>query len=198
MVAASAEYFIFHDGFYAGFCLFSCFRDDNAFAQCQTVCFDNGGNGCCFQISQRVFRVVKHFVSRCRNVVFLHEIFGEHFAAFQNRCVFVGAEARHADGFQCVNCPQYQRIVRSYHCEINGFFLGKCHNAVNILCTNIHTDCILCDTAVAGQCVQFCHIFVFLDLLHDGMFSATAAYNHNFHRLIPPVFSLSDGTVSCR
>ena len=181
MVTACAEHLIRHHGAHRILCLLLCFCNDNAFTQCQTIRLHNGRQRCGFEISQRLFHIIKHFIRRCGDAVFFHQIFGEHLAALQNCRLFIRPEARNTDCVQRIHHAQNQRIIRCNNSKINALFLCEGNHAFHILRRNIYAGRVLGNAAVAGQCIQLRYLWIFFDFLNDGMLSAATANYHNFH-----------------
>ena len=163
VVAAFAEHFVFHNGFYGVFGLFEVLGDDNALAERQAVGFNDRREFVFLSdILDNFLGVGKHSVVGRGNVVFLHQVFGKHLAAFNNGGVFVRPEAGNALRFERVHTAEHQRVVRRDNAEVDFVFHGKIGNRRNIFRPDVHASGVFCDAAVAGAGKNFGHIRVFL------------------------------------
>ena len=77
--------------------------DNNTLAQGKTVRFDNRGDRGSFQVCQRPVKLRKDLIGSGGNTVFLHQILGKGFAAFDNGGIGSGSKARDALFFQSVH-----------------------------------------------------------------------------------------------
>ena len=175
MLAAGAEFLILHHGDDSCLCVFSGLCDDNAFAQCQAVCLDNGRDRSSLQICQRFFHIIKGLVACGRNAVFLHQIFGKDFAAFDDGCIGPRAETRNADRLERIHASEYQWIIRCDDSIVDLFFAGKLCDAVDVFRVDRDALCVTRDAAVSRNGKDFRDLRVFFDLLDNGVFAAAAA-----------------------
>ena len=184
MVAAFAEHLVFHHGLDGIHGFLPGLGDNHAFAQCQTVRLDDGGDGSGFQVVQGSFHVVEHLICGGGNMVFLHEVFGEDLAALDDGSVGSGTKAGDADFVQGIHRTQHQRVVRRNHGIVNAVFRGKGHQRRDVRCADVDAGGICSNAAVAGQSVNFGNRFIFFQFLDDGVLSPAATDNHDFHRIL--------------
>ena len=172
-----AEFLFFHHGADRCFRVLPGLRDDDAFTQRQAVRFDDGRDRRFVQIGERFVHLGERLILSGRNVVFSHQILGEHLARFDDRRVFHRAEAFDSERFQPVNASHGQRIVRSDHGKIHRMALDEFHDPVDVRGPDIHAVRICRDTAVARQGVDRLNVFVLFQFLDDRMLTAAAANN---------------------
>ena len=194
MTAALAEDLVLHAGFDRLNGLFPGLRHGDALPQGQTVRLDHSGDGGSLQILQGLFHIVKDLILRRGDAVFLHQVLGEDFTAFQDGGGFIGTETGDPDSFQPIHRAQDQGIVRSDHRKINGIFLGEGSDAVQVLRAYAGADRISGDAAVPRRGKDLRYTGAFFQALDDGVLPSATAYDQNFHG----VTSLSDGTAASR
>ena len=119
LISGCTELLIQHDFLHTGFCFFKILTDQNTFSKCKSVCFQNDRELCCLKISNCCLRICKVLISCCRNVVFLHQIFGKCFRSFKDCCILLRSECADSCFFKNIYKTAYQRIIHSYDTKIN-------------------------------------------------------------------------------
>ena len=174
--SALAESLVLHDGANGVDGLLTGHGDNHALAQCQTVRLDYGGDGAILHISECRLRVVKGFVGRGGNAVFLHQILGEDLASLNDGGVLFRAEGGNARLDESVGTSQHQRIVRGHHGKADALRGGKSHDLVDLLRTDLrYADRVGGHTAVARQGVDHADFGTFLQRFDQRVFAAAAA-----------------------
>ena len=179
--AAFAENLILHHGAYRVPGFFDCFRDHNAFTECQSVRLNDDRRFGSFQIGDRCRRITEGLVRCGRNLVFFHQIFGKRLAAFDDRRFFIRSEGFDAARPQQIHRTHDQRIVRCDNCQIDLLLHCEFRDFFNFLGADIHAYRVGSDAAVAGQCVNGFDALIFFEFFDDGVLSAAAADYHNIH-----------------
>ena len=198
MVAAFAEDLLVHDGFHGFFGRLGVLGDDDALAQGQTVGLDDHRVFVLLgDIFHGLFRLVKHLVVRCGDMVFLHQVFGKDLAAFDLRRLSGGAEGGNAHLPQLVRQSQGQRIVRNDRRKVHLVAFGEFQHALHIGGLDGDALGVLTDAAVARQSIDLLHLFVFPELFDDGVLPSAAADHQKVHSVALP-FSINDGTAAGR
>ena len=155
----------------------------NALAECKTVCFDNDRRAILLDVLDRVCGVLKNSVARGRNAVFLHQILGKGLAALDDGSVLARTEGTDAFGLECVYHAECKRVVRCYHNEIRLVLLGESNHAVDVGCLDGNALCLSGNAAVARRTPDMVNLGALLQCMDDGVLTAAAADNQNFHLL---------------
>ena len=179
--AAFAEHFVFHHGACRRDRFLSRLRDDHPFAEGEPVRFYHDGNGACSEISEGGRQIAEGFVSRGRDPVFFHQVFCENLASFDDRRLLFRSETGNADFFEFVCRAENEGIVRGDHGVIDLVFFCKIHDRGDIFRSDRNAGRVARDAAVSGQNVNFGHLRVFFQFFDDGVFSSSAADDHDFH-----------------
>ena len=158
--------------------LFPRLRDDDAFAEGQTVGLDDRRDGSGFQICERLVAVFKDFVRGGRDVVLLHEVLREDLGTLDDGSLGLRAEARDADGFEFVDTAENERIVHRHDGEVDGVLFAELYDSGNVGGADAGAHRVICHAAVAGQSVDDFHVLVFIELFDDGMLSSAATNDH--------------------
>ena len=173
VVAGSAEHLVFHNGVHGILRLVKVLRDDNALAKRQAVCLnDNRELTALFHVLYDLFRVGEHRVIRCRNTVFLHQIFREHLAALDDGRVRARAECTDALFFERIYHTGRKRVVRRNKHKVNCVFLREIHNAVNVHRVNGHALGVCRNAAVARCAPQLFRFRALFQLADDCMLTS--------------------------
>ena len=174
--AALAEDFILHNGANCVDCLLLGLRNDNALAECKTVCLDDRRISILlFDIADCGFGIGKDLIFCGRDAVFLHEILREHLAALNDRGSLGGTEDLEAVFTHQIRHAEHQRIIRRNENPINSELFGKRKHAVQISCLHRKTLGIFCNAAVARCTVESGDQRGFAELHNNGVLSAAAA-----------------------
>jgi hypothetical protein len=172
-------------------CLILC--DHNALAQRKAIRLDDSGPGIPLQkIGKRLFRRIKHFITRGRDAIFFHQVFRENLAAFNLCRQPGGAECADACRLQRIHHACRQRVVRRDKDEIYLMLFAEGNDAFDIHCGNCDALRIARNTAVAGRAVNLLHTRAFHQLADQRMLAPTTADHKNFH----PVSSIPIGFQS--
>ena len=156
MVAAGTEYLFFHDLVQTFFCFLMVYSDNNALAQCQTVCFDNYWVLILLlDIGQCLCRIIEYFIRSGWDIKFLHQVFGENLACLDLCSIFCWAKGHNALFVECINHACCKRVIRCNNNQIDRIFFGEVYNSLNVHCLNIHTLSICADTAVTWTAIDF-------------------------------------------
>ena len=181
LIAAVSEHSVLHYGLDGVFRFFPGLGDYDALAQSQTVCFYHYRYRTCFYVLKSLFHIVESLVFRRRYAVFFHQILGKGLAALDDGSLFVRSESLYPLCSESVNRPKHQRIIRSDHGKVDGFFHCEFNDLVDVLCPYINADGVLRYSSVAGKCENLAYALIFLYLFYYGVLSSPAAYYHYFH-----------------
>ena len=113
----------------------------------------------------------------------MHQLLGKSLAAFDDGGVFLRTEAGDSQLVQHIHAAGHQGIVRCDDGVVD--VMGGCKgtDGGQVGGCDGNTFGLLCHAAVAGQGVNQLYVRVFLEGADDGMFSAAAADQHQFHRI---------------
>ena len=100
---------------------------------------------------QRGFHLGENLIARGWDAVFLHQVFGEDLAAFDDGGFAAGTETGNSGVLQSINASEDKGIVRRYHSIVDLIGHGECDDGCDILGTDRHTLGILRNAAVAGK-----------------------------------------------
>ena len=125
LITRGAELLIHHQGLNALFCLFQCLADQNALSKRKTVCLQYDRHLCGLKILQRLFRVCKCLISRCRDIVLLHKVLGKCLGTLEDRRVLSRSEYTESLFLEDINDSAYKRIVHTDHGKIDLFFFRE-------------------------------------------------------------------------
>ena len=173
LAARRAEHPILHDAVQGihRFCLI--LGDNDPFAERKPICFDdNRIFPPLLDIRNRRFRVGKDLVSRSRDAVFFHQIFGKHLASLDLCSRLIWAERPDTRRMQRIDHPEHQRVVRRDHHKIDALPLGKRHHSFDVGRLDRHTFRIRRDTAVTGRAVDFFCLRILFEFPDHRVFAA--------------------------
>ena len=176
LVAGLAKHLILHNGVHCIGSLVEVLGNDNALAQRQTVCFYNYWiHVVFFNECNGIPRIAEYIVSCGWDVVFLHQILGEHLTSLDDCCGSVGTKCLDAGCFYCVYHACCQRVIRCNKYQVDLMLLCKGYHAVNVHGFDVHTLGIAGNTAVTRRTVQLLYLWAFQQLANNGVFSSAAA-----------------------
>ena len=180
-VSGTSKLLILHDLLNAGLRLVKILADQNSLSKSQSVCFQDNGKVCCFQIGKCCLRIIKILIRCCRNIVLFHKILGKCLASFQDRRIFPGSESPKTCFLQSVYQTAYQRIIHCHDRQINFFLFRKCCNLIKLHGSNRNTLSDHADTGIARCTIDLAYFSAFGNTVCDRVFSATAANDQNLH-----------------
>ena len=165
------------DGFFLGH------GNGNTLAERKAVRLDNDWRAVLLDVRDGIRRVLKNGVASGRNAVFLHQILGKGLAALNNSGVLARTEGTDACGLERVYHAECKRVVRCDHNEIRLVLLGESNHAVDVGCLNRYALCLSGNAAVARRTPDVVNLGALLQCMDDGVLTAAAADNQNFHLL---------------
>ena len=165
------------DGFFLGH------GDGHALAECKAIRLDNDRRAVLLDVLNRVRRVLKNGIACGRDIVFLHQILGKGLAALDDGSVLARTEGADACGLERVNHAECERIIRRDHDEVGLVLLGESHYAVDVGRLDGNALRLSGNAAVARGTPDVVHLGAFLQCMDDGVLTAAAADNQNFHLL---------------
>ena len=157
--------------------------DRNTLAERKTIRLDNDRRAVLLDVLDRVRRVLKNGIACGRDIVFLHQILGKGLAALDDGSVLARTEGADACGLERVNHAECKRVVRCDHNEIRLVLLGESNHAVDVGCLDGNALCFSGNAAVARRTPDVVHLGALLQCMDDGVLTAAAADNQNFHLL---------------
>ena len=170
-----AEFFVRHELRDACLGFFKCLADQDAFSQRQAGSLQDDGHFCVLQIGERFFGVVEDLVSGRRDPVFLHEVLGKCFAAFDDRRVRRRSEDPKSLGFERVDYARAERIVHAAYGQANVLTLGKSRERVKIHCPDRHAPGDLRDSRISGRAVKLIYLRASPESFRDRMLSSASS-----------------------
>ena len=182
MVAALAKDLVLHDLLEALFGLLMVCCDDDAFAQRQAVRLDDGRIlALLLNVGQRLFRVVKHLIGGCRDVVLLHQVLCKDLAGLDLGGSLGRTKGHDALGVERIDHAGCQRIVRRHHDKVDLIFFCKADNSLDVHRVDGDALCVCADAAVARAAVNLFGLRALFEFADDGVLSAAGTDYQDFH-----------------
>ena len=157
--------------------------DRNTLAERKTIRLDNDRRAVLPDVLDRVRRVLKNSVACGRDIVFLHQILGKGLAALDDGSVLARTEGADACGLERVHHAERERIIRRDHNEIRLVLLRERDHAVDVGRFDGNALRLSGDAAVARGAPDMVSLGALLQCMDDGVLTAAAADNQNFHLL---------------
>ena len=151
---------------------------DHAFSRRQTVrLHDHAASRGIFgsHVFQRGSAAGKTGITRSRDTVFDHKLFGEILAAFQSRTGFGRTENRNAPGPDRIGNTLTQRKFRSNHQQVDPVLLREIGHRFIVSGRQCDTFCDLRDARIAWGTIQLLHFGTQTQPAADRVFTSAAA-----------------------
>ena len=196
-VAALSELMVEHHGTHSILSFSEGIGNDDALSEGKAVRLDDTGHRDGAEVIQGSLSVREDLIARCRDAVFLHEFLGEHFARFDDGSVTARSETGNAERFEAVDKACGQRIVGRDDRIINPVIFGELTYTVQVHGGDGSALRVRSDPTVSGKRIQFINFRAFFQRTDDGMFTSSAADNHDLHGQLL-LSEINDGTGADR
>ena len=196
-VAAFSELMVEHHGAHGVLGLGEGIGNDDTLSEREPVRLDDAGHRGGAEVIQGGLSIREDLIARCGNAVLFHEFLGEHFARFDDGGITARAETGNAERFEAVDEACGQRVVGRDDCIINPVIFGKLAHTVQVHGGDGGALGVRSDPTVSGKRIQFINFRAFFQRADDGMFTSSAADNHNLHEQLL-LSEINDGTGADR
>ena len=172
--SGAAEAVAFQHVFHCTHCLCFILGNDDAFACCQAVGFDDDG---IFLVVFQVFHcfvfVSKDFIGCCGNAVFFHQVLGKSFGSFNASCRFGGAEEGKSLRFEFICQTFGENCFRSSYGEVHFHQFSKIQDVLMSFHRNEVSH--VAHAVIPGNGIDFRDGRALCQPPQQGMFPAAAA-----------------------